>query len=111
MRNPTLSRKQIVVFAGLMLASAGWGYQATSASNAPSRDEMLSFYMWCLDMRLYPAERCDARRPDDVKAYEQYRAAAEQFDQGRAAREKREQQLNERLNPDSATAKQGPASR
>ena len=83
MRNPTRTRKHFAVFACLMLASAGWGYQATSAPNPPGRDEMLSFYMWCLDMRLYPAERCDARRADDVKAYEQYRAAAEQFDEGR----------------------------
>jgi hypothetical protein len=61
--------------------------------------------MWCLEMRLYPSARCDARRPEDVKSYEQYRAQVEKFDQARATRAERDRAIQQKLNPDSAPAK------
>ena len=44
------------------------------------------------------AERCDQRRPDDVKDYQRYRTAAEQFDRQRAERERRDREILDRLN-------------
>jgi hypothetical protein len=66
---------------------------------------MLSFDMWCLEMRLYPAARCDTRRADDVKAYEQYRSDVEQFDRQRTLRNQRDADLKRKLNPDPSAAK------
>jgi len=64
------NRTRNIALAVLMLASAGWGYESTRASSATTRDEIWSFDMWCLEMRLYPMQRCDARRAQDVKDYE-----------------------------------------
>lgn len=87
----------------LMLASAALGYKSTKPVGAA--EEMFSFEMWCLEMRLYPSARCDVRRPEDVKAYEQYRAEVEQFDRQRAARNQRDENLKRKLNPDPSAPK------
>ena len=103
MPNPARSRN--ISLAILMIASGLWGYESTGAFSATPREEMLSFDMWCLEMRLYPPQRCDTRRTEDVKAYEQYRAEVENYDRTRTTREQRDQQLQQKLNPDSGSAK------
>src|SRR5438874_1381212 len=90
-------------FAILILASGAAGYESTKP--AVAGEEVFSFEMWCLEMRLYPAGRCDARRQEDVKAYEQYRVDVEQFDRQRAARNQRDANIKRKLNPDSSVAK------
>jgi len=90
-------------FAIVILASGFAGYESTKPAGAA--EEMLSFEMWCLEMRLYPAARCDARRQDDVKAYQQYRADVEQFDRQRTTRNQRDENLKRKLNPDPSAAK------
>jgi hypothetical protein len=89
----------------LMLAGAGWGYESTRAFSATDRKEVFSFDMWCLEMRLYPASRCDARRGEDVKAYQQYRVEVEQYDRARTTREQRDQTLLKKLNPETGQDK------
>jgi hypothetical protein len=59
-----------------------------------------SFEIWCLEIELYPASRCDARAGDDVHAYEHYRSLAEQFEQQRGAQEERDQDIMNLLNRD-----------
>jgi hypothetical protein len=93
-----------IALAVLMLASAGAGYESTAFS-APAREDVFSFDMWCLEMKLYASQRCDARRSDDVKAYEQYRADVEKFDSARNTRAERDRELQQKLNPDSSSAK------
>ena len=78
---------------------------AQVGSRSARETETFSFDTWCLEMQLYPAARCDARRSDDVNAYERYRAAAEQYAEQRALQEKRDQELKERLNRDPANVK------
>jgi len=90
------------LFVALMFGSGAWGYAAVRPPNVVHED-VLSFEMWCLEMRLYPAQRCDARQADDIKAYERYRAMVEQFQQTELAKQRRDQELRDRLNP------QGPA--
>jgi hypothetical protein len=92
-----------IFFAIVILASAVAGYESTKPAGAA--EEVFSFEMWCLEMRLYPAARCDARRQEDVKAYQQYRADVEQFDRQRAARNQRDNNIKRKLNPDSSVAK------
>ncbi|HXJ02629.1 MAG TPA: hypothetical protein VNH44_15515 [Micropepsaceae bacterium] len=105
MSNPASKRTRNIALAVLLLASAGWGYESTGALSAPTRDEVWSFDMWCLEMQLYPSKRCDARRSEDVKDYEKYRADVEKFDQARNTRAEREKQLQQKLNPDSTPSK------
>ena len=71
---------------------------AQVGSRSARETETFSFDMWCLEMQLYPAVRCDARRGDDLKAYERYRAVVEQYAEQRALQGKRDQDLKERLN-------------
>ena len=40
----------------------------------------MSFELWCQDTQHYPAERCQARRPDDVAAFENYRRLIERYE-------------------------------
>jgi hypothetical protein len=93
-----------IAFAALLLASAGAGYESTAFS-APAQEEVFSFDMWCLEMKLYPSQRCDARHLEDMKAYEQYRADVEKFDNARNARAERDRALQQKLNPDSSSGK------
>ena len=105
MQNTTQTRKQYAVLAVLMSVSLAAGWEATGPIRASEYEEVFSFDMWCLEMRLFPDARCDARRPEDVKAYEQYRATAERFDQARAARAKRDLELKQKLDRNTVAAK------
>jgi len=96
-------RAKQTLLAVLMLASAVVGYESTKPVGAA--EELFSFDMWCLEMRLYPAARCDARRAEDVKAYQQYRTDVEQFDRQRASRNQRDEDLKRKLNPDTSARK------
>ena len=40
----------------------------------------MSFELWCQDTQHYPPERCQARRPDDVAAFENYRRLIERYE-------------------------------
>lgn len=87
-----------LLIAALMFAFVRPAAQVGSGSAVETK--VFSFAMWCLEMQLYPAVRCDERRSGDVKAYERYRATAEQYAEQRVLQEKRDQELKERLNRD-----------
>jgi hypothetical protein len=90
-----------IAFLTMLSLSHGAGAAvASSAGTTGSDSKAFSFDMWCLEMQLYPSERCNARRADDVKAYERYRTSVEQFELQRAAREKRDLELRQKLNRD-----------
>ena len=40
----------------------------------------LTFELWCQETQRYPTERCNARRPADVAAFEAYRASIERYE-------------------------------
>jgi hypothetical protein len=105
MLNPAPKRTRKILLAAVLLAVAGWSYESTRVLGATQREEIFSFDMWCLEMRLYPAARCDVRRPEDVKSYEQYRAEVEKIDQTRSTRAERDRAIQQKLNPDAAAAK------
>jgi hypothetical protein len=108
MQTAAPKRTRRIIAVSLMLAGLGAAY-AAGAFSATTHEEVLSFEMWCLEMRLYSEARCDARRADDVKAYEQYRATAERYDAAQAAREKRDKELQQRLNRDTSPKPGTPA--
>ena len=91
-----LATALIPVFA----AAAEPTYRPLTVSEAPS------FELWCVQIQLYPAARCDARNSGDTEEYEHYRSLVEQFAQTRAAQEERQHELMNRLDRDP-TSKPG----
>jgi hypothetical protein len=78
----TMSRieKNALAAAGVFFAlTAGVSAQPLSAPlNYNVRT--MSFELWCQDTQHYPADRCQARRPDDVAAFESYRRVIERYE-------------------------------
>lgn len=93
----------VLLIAALMFAIARPAAQV--GSRPVGVTGVFSFDMWCLEMQLYPTARCDARSSDDVKAYENYRAAVEQYAEQRMLQQKRDQDLKERLDRGPSEAK------
>jgi hypothetical protein len=88
-----------------MSVSLAAGWEATAPIRASEHSEVLSFDMWCLEMRLYHSTRCDSREPADIKAYEKYRTTTERYDQEQASRARRDLELKQKL--DRNTPKPG----
>ena len=63
---------------------------AQSLPAAPSLDlsirpsqynvKTMDFDLWCQQTQRYAIERCTARRPEDVKAFEDYRSSVERYE-------------------------------
>lgn len=83
----------VAVLAGM----TAWGYQAISAPGSKAEGAW-SFDMWCLEMQLYPAKRCNARLPEDLKDYNSYRADVEKYREGQLSKDKRDQEILDRQN-------------
>ena len=60
----------------------------------------LDFDLWCQQTQRYAADRCAARRPEDVKAFEDYRATIERYELDYLKQQDREQQVRTRINRD-----------
>jgi hypothetical protein len=69
----------------------------------------MTFELWCQETQRYPAERCEARRPADVAAFESYRAAIERYELQYLIQVDRERQIRDAVNRDpmqSTTSRQ-----
>jgi len=72
---------------------------------------VLGFDMWCLEIELLPEGRCEMRKPEDIKTYQQYRAMMERYQQERDAKARKEKEFTQRLQRDpTATARTGTGS-
>ena len=60
----------------------------------------LDFDLWCQQTQRYAADRCAARRPEDVKAFEDYRATVERYELDYLRQQDRDQQVRARINRD-----------
>jgi len=60
----------------------------------------MDFDLWCQQTQRYAADRCTARRPEDVKAFEDYRATVERYEFDYLRQQDREQQVRTRINRD-----------
>lgn len=60
----------------------------------------LTFELWCQETQRYPAERCNARRPADVAAFEAYRAAIERYELQYLKQAERERLIRDSVNRD-----------
>ncbi len=74
-----------VILATLVLAALPALALAQVAKTATTQPltypiETLSFDRWCQEDQNLPAARCDARQPEDVAAFDAYRAQVEHYD-------------------------------
>jgi len=60
----------------------------------------MDFDLWCQQTQRYAADRCAARRPEDVKAFEDYRASIERYELDHLKQVQREQEVRTRINRD-----------
>src|SRR5262245_29336490 len=107
MRKPT---KQIflAIFA-LLIAASGAQAQTTAA---PGRElsvgvgtgtfgvRSIDFDLWCQQTQRYAADRCAARRPEDVRAFEDYRSSIERYEIDHLKQVQKDQDFRLRANRD-----------
>jgi hypothetical protein len=70
---------------------------AAQAQQSNYNVQVLSFDMWCQDVKRYDAERCDARSAEDQADFEQYRATVERYELPYLKRQQAEADLNNRV--------------
>jgi hypothetical protein len=97
------------IVALFLLGAVAIGGSARSVSG--SSEEVLSFDMWCLEMQLLPAARCDSRRPADLKDYQKYRTSVEQYQRRQRQQDERERAIKDKLNRDPINSKRDPLQR
>jgi len=51
-----------------------------SIGPSPYNVKTMDFDLWCQQTQRYAIERCTARRPEDVKAFEDYRSSVERYE-------------------------------
>ena len=88
----------VAVAIGLTLALAQISEKSFAASSGRS---MWSFSMWCLEMEMLPAARCNERRPEDWSAYQAYVSRTQRFEQEILEEERRQAEAQERLDRQS----------
>jgi hypothetical protein len=76
-----MRRLGLIAALGMMLLALG--APAVSAQSfdlpAPERPHVWDFAMWCSALQGYPAERCEARTPEDEAEYQAYVARTSRF--------------------------------
>lgn len=90
---------------------------AQSPPSRPSRDlsngtttfnvRTLDFDLWCQQTQRYTAERCTARRAEDVKAFEDYRYSIERYELDYLRQAQKDQELRSRTNRDPSQTVSG----
>ena len=99
-------------FAAAVLGLAGPGAASAQSSSVPSQAgeplspplsydvKTMSFERWCQETQQYPSERCDARRPADVKAFQDYRDAVERYELEYLQQVQKDEEAKSRVNRD-----------
>ena len=102
-----------------MLAFMGWGGLAWAQSlpAAPGRDlsvgtstfnvRTMDFDLWCQQTQRYAADRCAARRAEDVKAFEDYRSSIERYELDYLKQVQKDQNVRTRTNRDPSQTVSG----
>ena len=86
---------------GVIAVVVALGFALTQFSGksfaASSGISMWSFSMWCLEMEMLPAARCNERRPEDWTAYQAYVSRTQHYEQQILEEERRQAEALERL--------------
>jgi len=72
--------KLALATAGVLLGLSTMAAAQPLSSPLNYNVKTMSFELWCQDTQHYPSERCQARRPDDVAAFENYRRLIERYE-------------------------------
>ena len=67
----------------------------------------MNFDAWCQETQQYPADRCEARRPEDLKAFEDYRAVIERYELDYLKRVQRNEELRANISRDPTQTVRG----
>jgi hypothetical protein len=67
----------------------------------------MDFDLWCQQTQRYEAERCAARRPEDLKAFEDYRSSIERYELDYLKQVQKDQDLRARTNRDPSQTVSG----
>ncbi len=67
----------------------------------------LDFDLWCQQTQRYAMDRCAARRPEDLKAFADYRAAIERYELEYLKQAGRDQDVRARINRDPSQTVSG----
>ena len=99
-----------VILAALAFTGPGGLALAQSLPAAPGRDlsigtstfnvRTMDFDLWCQQTQRYAAERCAARRAEDVKAFEDYRGSIERYELDYLKQVQKDQEVRTRTNRD-----------
>ena len=102
--------RPISLIVSAFLLSAASAVLAQPLSNPLNYDvKNMTFEMWCQETQRYPMDRCQARRPADLVAFENYRAAIERYELQYLKQIERERQIRDSVTRDptqSATSRQ-----
>jgi len=60
----------------------------------------MDFDLWCQQTQRYEINRCEARRPEDVKAFEDYRTAVERYELDFLKQQQRDNQFRAQISRD-----------
>ncbi|SRR6266567_287518 len=106
-----------VILAALAFAGTGGLALAQSLPAAPGRNlslgtstfnvRTMDFDLWCQQTQRYAAERCAARRAEDVKAFEDYRSSIERYELDYLKQVQKDQNARTRTNRDPSQTVSG----
>jgi len=98
--------------AALFLCAVGAAFVAPALAQPLSGPlnynvKTMTFESWCQETQRYAADRCNARQPADVKAFEDYRAAVERYELQFLKQQQRDRDTRDSVNRDPAQAVRG----
>jgi hypothetical protein len=106
-----------MALAALTLALWTGSGEAQTVPATPGRDlsvgtgtydvKNLDFDLWCQQTQRYEAERCSARRPEDVKAFEDYRSSIERYELDYLKQVQKDQETRAHTNRDPSQTVSG----
>jgi hypothetical protein len=93
--------RKAVILALLALASSGVALAQTPEPGATPYDvKEITFDSWCQNTQRYSADRCQARRAEDVMAFENYRGTVEHYEFDYLKKEQKDQEIQNLTNRD-----------
>ncbi len=106
-----------MILAALAFMGTGGLAVAQSLPAAPGRDlsigtstfnvRSMDFDLWCQQAQRYAADRCAARRAEDVKAFEDYRGSIERYELDYLKQVQKQQDARTRTNRDPSQTVSG----
>jgi hypothetical protein len=98
MRKVDLAKPALLAAAFLAIAGSAFAQPVSGPRNYDVKN--LSFDTWCQETLQNSADRCGARRPEDLKAFEDYRAAVERYELDYLKRVQQDQEFWANINRD-----------